>query len=57
MATISQSTEAVSISAKWTGTPSEGVVVPQRPGPMSMTCSGGFGSSRCEQPADQSGDA
>ena len=47
MATISQSTVAVSISAKETGTPSEGVVVPQRPGPMSMICLGGFASSRC----------
>ena len=37
----------MSISAKQTGTPSDGVVVPQRPGPMSMMCCGGRGSSKC----------
>ena len=32
----SQITEAVLISANETGTPSDGIEVPQRPGPMSM---------------------
>ena len=38
MASISQITEAALISAKETGTPSEGVVVPQRPGPINRVC-------------------
>jgi len=41
--TISQRTLAALMSAKETGTPSEGVVVPHRPGPMSMRV-WGFGA-------------
>ena len=47
MATISHKTETVSISENETGTPNEGVVVPQRPGPINITRCGGFGSSTC----------
>ncbi len=47
MATISQSTETVLISAKETGTPSDGMVVPHRPGPSSMIRLGGPSSCKC----------
>jgi hypothetical protein len=36
MATISQSTDTPLMALKDTGTPKDGVLVPQRPGPINM---------------------
>ena len=47
IATISQSTATVSISENDTGTPSIGMVVPQRPGPASSTRRAGDSLSAC----------